>query len=377
MFLSLGVRHTFGVFLQPVTQAHSWGREVFALAIALQNLVWGLMQPWVGRYADKHGATPVVLAGGLLLAFGVGGMALTTHPAAFVLFAGVFVGLGLSGTTFPVVYGAVSRVVPANQRDMAYAMAMALGSFGQFAFLPVSVGLLDRVGWIASLLLFAAALLMIVPLSRALLPCKPVAGGVQTSAMQALRQAFSVRDYHWLSVGYFVCGFHVVFIGVHLPAYLLDQGLPAQVGSTALAFIGLFNIAGSLMAGKLAGRFSRSHLLAGIYFSRSVAVLLFTQLPLSEFSVYVFAAAMGFLWLSTVPLTNGTVAAQFGLRNVGMLTGMVFLWHQVGAFLGGWLGGRIFDLLGGYEAMWWMCIALGLVAAAFCWPVRQRLLVPA
>jgi len=164
---------------------------------------------------------------------------------------------------------------------------------------------------------------------------------------------------------------------VHLPAYLLDQGLPAQVGSTALALIGLFNIAGSLMAGKLAGRFSRSHLLAGIYFSRSVAVLLFTQLPLSQFSVYVFAAAMGFLWLSTVPLTNGTVATQFGLGNVGMLTGMVFLWHQVGAFLGGWLGGRIFDLLGSYEAMWWMCIALGVVAAGFCWPVRQRLLVPA
>lgn len=379
MTLSLGIRHSFGLFLQPMSLDNGWGREVFALSIALQNLTWGLVQPVVGRLADRHGAALTMVGGGILYALGLVLMSHANSPGLLALSAGLLIGLGLSGTTFPVVFGAISRVMPAEQRSMAMGISMALGSLGQFAFLPGGLFLINHTGWSETLLIFSALALLILALAYPLLRLgkpasetatsnNPAPLGVGATLVRALRH----RPFQMLSFGYFVCGFQVIFISVHLPSYILDKGIVATAGSNALALIGLFNILGSYLAGLWGGRIRKPLLLTGIYGLRAVVIVAFISLPLSEWSVYLFAACMGVLWLSTVPLTTGTVGVMFGVGNVGMLGGLVFLFHQLGAFIGGWLGGALFDLTGSYSLVWWISIALSVVAAAVNWPIAEK-----
>jgi MFS family permease len=370
--LSLGVRHGFGLFLAPMSADFGWGREVFAFAIALQNLLWGLAQPFAGALADRFGAARVVFIGGVLYAAGLALMSLADSPLSLSLSAGLLIGIGLSGTSFSVILGVVGRALPAEKRSMGMGVASAAGSFGQFAMLPGSLGLISWLGWSGALLVLAVLVALILPLVGMLkdVPA-PAVGGEQT-LREALREACSHSGFWLLALGFFVCGFQVVFIGVHLPAYLVDQHLPAKVGTTVLALVGLFNIFGTYTAGWLGGRMSKPRLLTALYLLRAVVIVLFLWVPLSQTTAYMFGVAMGLLWLSTVPLTNGTVATLFGVRNLSMLGGIVFLFHQLGAFLGGWLGGLVYDHTGSYDLIWQVSILLSLLAAALNWPVRER-----
>ena len=370
--LSLGVRHGFGLFLPPMSAQFGWGREVFAFAIALQNLIWGLAQPFTGALADRFGAAKVVIVGGVLYAVGLLLMGLADSPLSLSLSAGLLIGIGLSGTSFSVILGVVGRALPAEKRSMGMGIASAAGSFGQFAMLPGTLGLIGWLGWSTALLVLGVLVAMIVPLVGMLKDRPlPSLGGEQT-LREALCEACSHSGFWLLALGFFVCGFQVVFIGVHLPAYLVDQHLPATVGTTVLALIGLFNIFGTYTAGWLGGRMSKPRLLTALYLARAVVIVLFLWAPITQLSAYLFGMAMGFLWLSTVPLTNGTVATLFGVRNLSMLGGIVFLFHQLGAFLGGWLGGVVYDQTGSYDLIWQVSILLSLLAAALNWPVRER-----
>lgn len=370
--LSLGTRHGFGLFLPPMSAQFGWGREVFAFAIALQNLVWGLAQPFTGALADRFGAAKVVLVGGVLYAVGLGLMSMADSPATLSLSAGLLIGIGLSGTTFSIILGVIGRALPPEKRSMGMGLASAAGSFGQFAMLPGTLGLIGWLGWSMALVALGLLVAFILPLV-AMLKDKPapVVAGEQT-LKEALREACTHSGFWLLAFGFFVCGFQVVFIGVHLPAYLVDQHLPATVGTTVLALIGLFNVFGTYVAGWLGGRMSKPRLLTALYLLRAVVIVLFLWVPLTQTTAYLFGMAMGLLWLSTVPLTNGTVATLFGVRNLSMLGGIVFLFHQLGAFLGGWLGGVVYDHTGSYDMIWHVSIALSLMAAALNWPVRER-----
>lgn len=371
--LSLGVRHGFGLFLPPMSAEFGWGREVFAFAIALQNLIWGLIQPFTGAFADRFGVRRTVLIGGVLYVAGLALMAFSDTPASLSLSAGLLIGLGLSGTSFSVLLGAVGRAAPAEKRSMAMGVAAAAGSFGQFVMLPGSLGLISWLGWSGALLALAALIALILPLAGMLrAPAQAHAQGPAQTLSEALREAAGHGGFWLLALGFFVCGFQVVFIGVHLPAYLVDQGLPAQVGTTVLALVGLFNVFGTYVAGWLGSRYPKPQLLTGLYLLRGVVIVAFLWAPLSEWSAYAFGMAMGFLWLSTVPLTNGTVATLFGVRNLSMLGGIVFLFHQIGSFLGGWLGGWLYDRSGSYELVWQLCIALSLMAGLLNWAVREQ-----
>ena len=370
--LSLGVRHGFGLFLPPMSAQFGWGREVFAFAIALQNLIWGLAQPFTGALADRFGAAKVVIVGGLLYAVGLVLMGLSDSLLTLSLSAGLLIGIGLSGTSFSVILGVVGRALPPEKRSMGMGVASAAGSFGQFAMLPGTLGLIGWLGWSSALLVLGLLVALIVPLVSMLKDRPlPSLGGEQT-LKQALREACSHSGFWLLAFGFFVCGFQVVFIGIHLPAYLVDQHLPATVGTTVLALIGLFNIFGTYTAGWLGGRMSKPRLLTALYSARAVVIVLFLWTPVTQFSAYLFGMSMGFLWLSTVPLTNGTVATMFGVRNLSMLGGIVFLFHQLGAFLGGWLGGVVYDQTGNYDLIWQGSIVLSLLAAALNWPVREQ-----
>jgi MFS family permease len=370
--LSLGTRHGFGLFLPPMSAQFGWGREVFAFAIALQNLVWGLAQPFTGALADRFGAAKVVLVGGVLYAVGLAMMSLADSPASLSLSAGLLIGMGLSGTTFSIILGVVGRALPAEKRSMGMGLASAAGSFGQFAMLPGTLGLIGWLGWSMALVALGLLVALILPLV-AMLKDKPipVTAGQQT-LREALHEACTHSGFWLLAFGFFVCGFQVVFIGVHLPAYLVDQHLPATVGTTVLALIGLFNVFGTYIAGWLGGRMSKPRLLTGLYLLRAVVIVVFLWAPLTQTTAYLFGISMGLLWLSTVPLTNGTVATLFGVRNLSMLGGIVFLFHQLGAFLGGWLGGVVYDRTGNYDLIWHVSIALSLVAAVLNWPVREQ-----
>ncbi len=370
--LSLGVRHSFGLFLPPMSAQFGWGREVFAFAIALQNLIWGLAQPFTGALADRFGAARVVIVGGVLYAVGLVMMGMSDSPLSLSLSAGLLIGIGLSGTSFSVILGVVGRALPPEKRSMGMGIASAAGSFGQFAMLPGTLGLIGWLGWSTALLVLGLLVALIVPLVSMLKDRPmPALGGEQT-LKQALHEACSHSGFWLLAFGFFVCGFQVVFIGIHLPAYLVDQHLPATVGTSVLALIGLFNIFGTYTAGWLGGRMSKPRLLTGLYLARAVVIVLFLWAPVTQFSAYLFGMAMGFLWLSTVPLTNGTVATLFGVRNLSMLGGIVFLFHQLGAFLGGWLGGVVYDQTGSYDLIWQVSIVLSLLAAALNLPVRER-----
>jgi MFS family permease len=370
--LSLGTRHGFGLFLPPMSAQFGWGREVFAFAIALQNLIWGLAQPFTGALADRFGAARVVLVGGILYAAGLMLMSMADSPASLSLSAGLLIGIGLSGTTFSIILGVVGRALPAEKRSMGMGLASAAGSFGQFAMLPGTLGLIGWLGWSMALIALGLLVAFILPLV-AMLKDKPLppSAGEQT-LREALHEACTHSGFWLLAFGFFVCGFQVVFIGVHLPAYLVDQHLPASVGTTVLALIGLFNVFGTYVAGWLGGKMSKPRLLTGLYLLRAVVIVLFLWAPLTQTTACLFGVAMGLLWLSTVPLTNGTVATLFGVRNLSMLGGIVFLFHQLGAFLGGWLGGVVYDRTGSYDLIWQGSIALSLMAAALNWPVRER-----
>ena len=369
--LAMGLRHGFGLFLEPMSAELGWGRGVFAFALAIQNLLWGLSQPFAGALADRFGAARVVVAGGALYALGLLFMGLSESALGMTLSAGVLIGLGLSGTTFSVVLGAVGRAVAPEKRSMAMGIVSAAGSFGQFAMLPGTLGLLEWLGWSAALLSMAAIGALMLPLGLMLRDRPSAKAASDISLGAALNEAANHRGFWLLCLGFFVCGFQVVFIGVHLPGYLYDNGIAVQVGSTTLALIGLFNIAGTYTAGWLGGRYAKPRLLSGIYLTRALVISLFLMAPLSPASTYIFGIAMGLLWLSTVPLTNGIVASVFGVQHLSMLGGIVFLFHQLGSFMGVWLGGLLYDLQGDYDVVWKLAILLGVVAAALHWWISE------
>jgi len=375
--LSMGIRHGFGLWLQPVTVERGWSRETFAFALAVQNLAWGIAGPLTGALADRFGAFRLLVAGSVLYALGLVAMGLATSGVAFLGGTGLLIGLAQSGTTYAVIYGVIGRSVAPEKRSWAMGITAAAGSFGQFLMVPVEGGLIAAFGWQEALFILACAVLMILPLAFGLREPKraPVPGVATQSMGAALREAFGDRSFRLLTAGYFVCGFQVVFIGVHMPSYLRDRGLTPGVATTALALIGLFNVFGTYAAGVLGGRLPKRYLLSAIYTLRSAAILVFLLAPLTPLSVYVFSCAMGLLWLSTVPLTSGLVAEIFGVRYLSMLGGFVFLSHQLGSFLGVWLGGRLYDMTGSYDVVWWIAIGLGLFAAVVNLPIRERALL--
>jgi len=376
--LAMGVRHGFGFWLQPISQAHGWTRETYSLAMALQNLLWGAFGPFAGMAADRYGTMRVVLVGAVSYMAGLLWMALVTQPTLFVLGSGVFIGFALACTAFGAVSGIIGRTAPAEKRSWAFGISGAASSFGQFLMMPVEMQLISAIGWQQAFYLLAALVVTaMIPMAFFLRePELKHDDGPHQSIGEAVREAVSNRSFLLLVTGYFVCGFQLVFIGVHLPAYLKDKGiLNPNVAVLALALIGLFNIFGSYTAGQLGGRLPKRYLLSSIYFLRAVAIGLFLLAPLSPTSVYVFGAAIGFLWLSTVPLTNGVIAGIFGVKHMSMLAGMVFFSHQVGSFIGVWLGGYIFSTRGSYDIVWGLAIGLSIMATLANLPINERPLV--
>lgn len=373
--LSVGIRHGFGLWLQPITQAQNWSRETFAFAIAIQNLAWGCIGIFAGMMADRFGAFRVLVAGGVLYALGLAGMGLSTSPLTFTLTAGVLIGASQAGTTYAIVYGVIGRQIDPARRSWAMGVAAAAGSFGQFLMVPVEGFLIASVGWKEALLVLSAVVLVLIPLAFGLR--EPGFGAAATpvkreqTILQALGEAFKYPSFQLLMAGYFVCGFQVVFIGVHMPSYLKDKGLSPQVASYALALIGLFNVFGTYIAGALGQKLAKRKILAAIYLGRSIAITLFLWAPLSPMSVYIFAAVMGTMWLSTVPVTNAAIANIFGVAHLSMLAGFVFFSHQIGSFMGVWLGGLLYDRTGSYDIVWYISIALGVFAAIVNLPVRE------
>src|SRR5712671_7311618 len=367
--LALGIRHSFGLFLQPMSMDNGWGREVFGFAVALQNLLWGVTQPFTGMLADRFGARRVLFAGGLLYALGLVLMANSTTALGLTL------GIGMSCTTFNIVFGALGRAYSAEKRSVVLGVASAAGSFGQFALLPLALVLITGFGWYSALIARSLLVAVVMPASFGVADegyHGTHAAGVGVSLKEALAEAFRHKGFWLLGVGYFACGFQVVFIGTHFPAFLVDQGLSVRDGTISLALIGLFNIFGSYLAGQLGGRFSKTYLLSGVYAARGIAIALMIAFPLTPMSAYLFAAAMGFLWLGTVPLTNGVVAGIFGVKHLAMLSGFVFFFHQLGSFFGGWLGGYLFDRTGSYQLVWLIAIGLSVISVVVNLPIDER-----
>ena len=376
--LSMGIRHGFGLWLQPITQAQGWTRETFAFAIAVQNLSWGVFGIFAGMIADRFGAFRVIIAGALLYALGLAGMALAATGLLFTLTAGVLIGAAQAGTTYAVIYGVIGRNISAEKRSWAMGVAAAAGSFGQFLMVPTEGFLISSLGWQEALLVLSAAVMLIVPLAYGLREkTTPGAAPVkrEQTIVQALKEAFKYPSFQLLMAGYFVCGFQVVFIGVHMPSYLKDKSMLPEVASYALALIGLFNVFGTYAAGALGQRMPKKNILAGIYFTRALVIAIFISVPLTPLSVYIFSAIMGLLWLSTVPPTNAAVAQIFGIQHLSMLGGFIFFSHQIGSFLGVWLGGYLYDRTGSYDIVWYLSIALGIFAALVNLPVRETPIV--
>jgi MFS family permease len=375
--LSMGIRHGFGLWLQPITMERGWTRETFAFALAVQNLVWGLAGPVAGGLADRYGAVKVLVGGAFFYAAGLVLMALATSGLAFNGSAGLLLGIAQSGTTYAIVFGVIGRQVDPTKRSWAMGAVAAAGSFGQFLMMPIENWLIGSWGWQNALFVLGGLALVMAPLAFGLREPREAAigHGAHQSVGSALREAFAYPSFRLLMAGYFVCGFHLVFIGVHMPSYLKDKGLTPDVATTALALIGLFNVFGSYAAGVIGQRWPKRYALSVIYLLRSVAIALFVMLPLTPWSVYLFAASMGLLWLSTVPLTTGIVAHIFGVRYLSMLGGFVFLSHQVGSFMGAWLGGKLYDSTGSYDLMWAIAVALGVFAALINLPVRESPIV--
>jgi MFS family permease len=379
--LGFGARSGLGFFLTPMSSAHGWGRDLFALALAIQMLLWGAAQPVAGAVADRFGAVPVLSAGAVLYALGLAAMAYAETPAMLHLSAGVMIGFGLAGSSFTVVIGAFGRLMPPQWRSLSFGAGTAAGSFGQFLFSPLAVALIDGYGWQLTLVIFAALVLLIMPLSLALAsprrapaPAqqKAAVAPAQQTAAQALAEACGHTSYVLLVLGFFTCGFQIFFISVHLPAYLVDRGLPAEVGGLTLGVIGLFNIIGAIAAGWLSNLMPKRYLLSFIYFGRALAILVYIMLPPSAVVTVLFGAVLGLLWLSTVPPTSGLVALMFGTRWLTMLFGFAFFSHQVGGFLGVWLGGLLFERTGSYDMVWWLSILFGLLSAVINLPIVEK-----
>jgi len=378
MTLALGARHSFGLYLQPMTSDLGWARQTFAFALAAQNLIYGIAQPLAGMAADKFGATRVMLGGTVLYVIGLVLMSGATTGLELTFSAGVLIGTAVSCMSFPIVFGVVARVFPAEKRMVALGITGAAGSFGQFVMLPYGQFLINLLGWQQSLLVLAATVALITPLSFVMSEERsPIGAKAQQSISEALREAFGHRSYILLCSGYWVCGFQLMFISIHFPAFLTDRGMTAETGMTALALIGLFNILGSFVWGWLGGRYSKKRVLSLLYVLRAADIALFIALPITPMSVYVFAAVMGFLWLGTVPLTSGLIAQIFGVRYFATLGGFAFLSHQIGSFFGVLLGGYIFDHTGSYNLMWGIAVAAGIFAAAVNWPIDERQIVRA
>jgi predicted MFS family arabinose efflux permease len=371
--IGFGTRGAFGLFTLPVTEDLGLTREQWGMAMAVQNLVWGITQPFAGGIADRYGTGRVLAFGGLVYAAGLLGMAFSTDTLTMTLTAGLVTGVGIAIASFGVVMAAFGRAVPPEKRSFVFGIATAASSAGQFIFAPIGQGFISALGWQMALIWIAAILLLIVPLSFALRGrTESTPGQADLPFMEALAKAWGHGSYRLLVIGFFVCGFHLAFINVHMPAYLVQCGLSPEVGSWTIAVIGLFNIAGSLLSGWLGSRLPKQMLLATIYFLRAVTIAAFLLLPVSEITAYGFAAAMGLLWLSTVPLTAGLVTLFFGPRYMGMLYGVAFLSHQIGSFVGVWLGGYVYDQTGSYSLVWYLGIALGLASAAIHIPINER-----
>lgn len=374
--IGFGPRSTLGLFLSPVTQEKGWGRDIYALALALQMLLWGAAQPFVGGIADKFGAVRVMWVGAVLYALGLAGMAYATSQGALILSAGFLIGFGLAGTSFTVVIGAFGKLLPISWRSLSFGIGTAASSFGQFLFSPLAVGLNQSLNWHHTLLIFAAIVLAIMPLSLVLaLPRDGRANtsdGPVQSVKEALREALGHKSYVLLILGYFTCGFQVFFITIHLPAYLVDRGLSADIGAWTIGLIGLFNIIGSISAGYLGDRMPKRYILAAIYFLRSLAILVFIMVPASPAASMIFGATIGLLWLSTIPPTQALVALMFGTRWLTMLAGLAFFSHQVGGFLGVWLGGLLYEKTGSYDVIWYLTILLGFFAAVVNLPIVEK-----
>ncbi len=372
--LSMGIRHGFGLWLQPVTQAQGWSRETFAFSIGIQNLTWGFAGIFAGMVADKFGAFRVIIGGAMLYALGLIGMAYAPTPLTFALTAGVLIGMAQAGTTYAVIYGVIGRNVSLEKRSWAMGVAASAGSFGQFLMVPTEGFLINSLGWQQALVILGFAALLIVPLAWGLHEPHCAAGTApkrDQTIVQALKEAFKYPSFQLLMAGFFVCGFQVVFIGVHMPSYLKDKGLSPEVASYALALIGLFNVFGTYAAGVLGQRLPKKNILAFIYLARAIVISIFLLVPLSPMSVYLFSSVMGLLWLSTVPPTNATVAQIFGVAHLSMLGGFVFFSHQIGSFMGVWLGGYLYDKTGSYDIVWYIAIALGVFAALVNLPVKE------
>jgi predicted MFS family arabinose efflux permease len=373
--LSMGVRHGFGLWLQPITQAMDWTRETFSFAIAIQNLSWGVFGIFAGMAADRYGAFRVILTGAVLYALGLAGMALSPTGLIFTLTTGVLIGAAQAGTTYAVIYGVIGRNISADKRSWAMGVAAAAGSFGQFLMVPTEGFLISSLGWQQALLVLSVSVLLIMPLALGLREGGFASGESapkrEQSIAEALREAFKYPSFQLLMAGYFVCGFQVVFIGVHMPSYLRDKGLSPQVASYALALIGLFNVFGTYTAGVLGQKIQKKTILSTIYFSRAVVITVFILAPLTATSVYIFSAVMGLLWLSTVPPTNAAVAQIFGIQHLSMLSGFIFFSHQIGSFMGVWLGGYVYDRAGSYDLVWYLAIVLGVFAGLINLPVRE------
>ena len=375
--LSFGPRSAAGQFLTPLSFANGWGRDVFSMAFAIQNLLWGIGQPFAGAVADRFGTVRVLCAGAIMYGLGLAIMAYATSALALDFSAGVLIGFGLAGCSFNLVLSAFGKLVPEEWRALSLGAGTAAGSFGQFLFSPLARVLIDSFGWQQALLIFACGMLLVLPLSLALAtPRAAPAAGIGKAAPQSLKQAlteaFGHRSYVLLVLGFFTCGFQLAFITVHLPAYLVDRGLTAEVGGWTIGVIGLFNIVGSLSAGWLSTRMPKRYLLSVIYFLRAAAVLAFIVLPVSAASSVAFGAVMGLLWLSTVPPTASLVAVMFGNRWGGMLYGFAFFSHQVGGFLGVLLGGLAFERTGSYDAIWWLSILFGVLSAVINLPISEK-----
>jgi MFS family permease len=372
--IGYGVRADFGLFQDPMLGTRGWSRETFALALAIQNLMWGFGQPFAGAIADRYGGGRVLAGGALLYAAGIALGAVVEGPFALHLTLGVMTGLGLSGASMFIVLGAFGRLLPPERRAWASGIATAAGSLGQFLFAPIGQGFIAAWGWPVALMLLAAAALPIIPVAFALRSGREHAAvqQQQQSLGAALREASAHKSYWLLIAGFFVCGFHLAFIQVHMPAYIAGFGLSPSVGAWAIGFVGLFNTIGAYAAGVLAGRRSKKNLLSAIYLGRALVIALFVLTPVSTASVLVFSAAMGLLWLSTVPPTSGLVALMFGPRYMSMLFGVVFFSHQIGAFIGVWLGGWAYDAYGSYALVWWISVGLGIASAAVHWPIAER-----
>jgi MFS family permease len=379
--LSFGPRSSLGFFIQPMSREFTWGRDVFGLALALQNLLWGLGQPIAGAIADRFGVLRVMVAGAVLYAGGLLLMRYAATPSSLDLGAGVMIGFGLSGCSFNLVLSAFSKLLPPEKRGIALGAGTAAGSFGQFLFAPFGVAMIDNFGWQAALTVYAILMLLIVPLSLAIATPPAISANVpaadQQSFKTALAEAFGHRSYVLLVLGFFTCGFQLAFITVHLPAYLSDRGISAQTGGWVVAAIGLFNIMGSLGVGWLQNKFPKRYILSIIYFARAATIVAFISFPISSFSAIMFGAVTGLTWLSTVPPTSALVALMFGTRWFATLYGFAFVSHQVGGFLGVWLGGVVFEQFGSYTAIWRLAVVFGLLSALINLPIVEQPVVRA